>query len=112
METKDFINIATDFSDHPGSRYKKDGEWSGEQFLEDILLPKFEKAVNDGYILEIDLNRVYGYPSSFVSGSFGKLSLKHGAELVLKHIVFKSEDNPLNTEKIHKEITNPKREEI
>lgn len=110
MEIKDTIKIASDFSDHPGARYKKDGEWSGEKFLEELLLPKFEKAVTGDYLLEIDLNKVYGYPSSFVSGSFGKLSLKKGGELVLKHIVFKSDDNPLNIEKILREIKNPKKE--
>jgi hypothetical protein len=107
MEIKDIIVIAKDFSDHPGARYKKDGEFSGEQFLEEILLPKFEKAVAENYILLVDLDKVFGYPSSFVSGSFGKLSVDKGSDLVLKHIQFKSEENPLRLEKIVKEIDDP-----
>jgi len=108
MEIKDTITIATDFSDHPGSRYRKDGEFSGEQFLEEILLPRFEKAVKENYALLIDLDMVYGYPSSFVSGSFGKLSVDKGADLVLKHIQFKSEENPVRLEKIIREIKEPR----
>jgi len=109
MEIKDTITIATDFSDHPGARYRKDGDFSGEQFLEEILLPKFEKAVQGDYILLIDLDKVFGYPSSFVSGSFGKLSIDKTPELVLKHIQFKSEENPIRLEKIIREIKDPRR---
>ncbi|MBK6545760.1 MAG: STAS-like domain-containing protein [Saprospiraceae bacterium] len=108
MEIKDKIVIATQFSSTPGARYRKDGEFSGEEFLEVFLLPKFEKAVKEGYILEIDLDKVWGYPSSFVSGSFGKLSVAKGADLVLKHLKFVSEENPIRLEKILAEIKNPR----
>jgi STAS-like domain of unknown function (DUF4325) len=107
MEVLDKIIIATDFTTTPGARYKKDGEFSGEEFLENILLPKFENAVNNNSLLLIDLDKVWGYPSSFVSGSFGKLSQLKGANLVLKHILFKSEDNITRLEKIKAEIENP-----
>lgn len=108
MEIKDTIVIVTDFTDTPGSRYRKDGSFSGEQFLEDLLLPKFEKAVEGNYKLLIDLDKVWGYPTSFVSGSFGKLSLSKGADLVLKHLVFKSDENKLRLEMIENEIKDPK----
>ncbi len=107
MEIKDKIIIANDFAATPGARYRKDGEFSGEQFLEEILMPKFEKALAGEYILFIDLDKVWGYPSSFVSGSFGKLSLSKGADVVLKHIQFKSDENPIRLEKIIYEINNP-----
>jgi len=107
MEIKDTIIIAKDFAPTPGARYRRDGEFSGEQFLEELLLPKFEKAVEGNYILKIDLDKVWGYPSSFVSGSFGKLSLAKGSDLVLKHISFKSDENPIRLEKIIYEIKNP-----
>lgn len=110
MEIKDQISIANDFSDHPTARYRKDGDFSGQAFLEDILLPKFETAVKGQYLLLVDLDNVYGYPSSFVSGSFGKLSLLKGSPLILKHLVFKSEQNPLRVEQIKEEIVNPKSE--
>lgn len=109
MEVKDKIVIATDFTTTPGARYRKDGDFSGEQFLDEILLVKFEKAVLDNYIVLIDLDKVWGYPSSFVSGSFGKLSIAKGADLVLKHIQFKSDENPIRLEKVISEIKNPRK---
>lgn len=109
METQDRIIIASDFTATPGARYRRDGKFSGEEFLEDVLLPKFEKAVLGNYILEIDLDGVWGYPSSFVSGSFGKLSVSKGASVVLKYIKFKSEENPMRLERIIHEIRNPKK---
>jgi hypothetical protein len=112
MEVRDQIIIATDFSDHLAARYRKDGRYSGEEFLEDILLPKFERAQNEGYILLIDLDGVYGYPSSFVSGSFGKLALDKGSDVVLKHIKFQSDENPLRIDEIVHEIKNPARLDV
>jgi hypothetical protein len=109
MEIIEHIVVADDFSIHPGARYSADGDCSGEKFLNEILLPKFESAVTRGGILHIDLDRVFGYPSSFVSGSFGKLSTQKGASLVLKHIEFKSKDNKLRLERIIKEIQSPKK---
>jgi STAS-like domain of unknown function (DUF4325) len=109
MEVTQKIIIAKDFSDALGARYRKDGPFSGEEFLETLLLPKFESAVKSNSLLLIDLNNVYGYPSSFVSGSFGKLSIEKTKDLVLKHIKFDSTSNPLNEEKIIREIKEPKR---
>ncbi len=108
MEIVEKISIAIDFSDSPGARYREDGEFSGEAFLEEILLDAFEKAVVGNYKILIDLDGVWGYPSSFISGSFGKLSLSKGADLVLKHIVFKSDDSITRLEEIIQEIKNPR----
>jgi len=110
MEIKDTLIIAMEFSKTPGARYLKDGsKFSGETFLNDFLKPRFERAVAENYILKIVLDGVMGYPSSFVSGSFGKLSLDKTANLVLKHIMFESDDNPLRKEKIIFEINNPRK---
>ena len=109
MEIKDKIIVWQDFTDNPGARYRKDGPYSGQQFLEDLLEPKFIKAKDAEYLLEIDLDGVWGYPSSFVSGSFGKLSMKYTSDLVLKHIVFKSEQSSIRQEKIVNEIKKPRK---
>lgn len=111
MEIKDKIIVKTDFSDTPGARYKSDGPNSGELFLEKLLTEKFENAKNGNYKLLIDLDGVWGYPSSFVSGSFGKLSIKYGAETVLKHIEFKSLGNSIRLENIINEIKKPKKKD-
>lgn len=101
------IIIRSDFSDTPGARYKVDGEFSGEQFYDDLLFPKFEKAQSNNVKLEIDLDGVWGYPSSFVSGSFGKLSIQVGAETVRKVIVFISTESETRVDRIWAEIDNP-----
>lgn len=108
MEIKHKISIATDFSDSPGARYREDGEYSGQAFLEDILLPAFDEAVTGGYKILLDLDGVWGYPSSFISGSFGKLSIEKGSELVLKHIEFKSDDSKTRLDEIIQEIKKPR----
>ena len=101
------IVIRTEFSDSPGARYRKDGPNSGEEFFEELLKPRFEEAVKNGVKLEIDLDGVWGYPSSFVSGSFGKLSLEKGADCVLSVIEFISTDSETRKFRIISEIKNP-----
>lgn len=101
------INIKNDFSDSPGARYRKDGPHSGQEFYEVHLKPKFDEALKLGLKLEIDLDGVWGYPSSFVSGSFGKLSLEYGADKVLENIVFISKDSETRKDRIIDEIKQP-----
>jgi len=107
MKIKDKLIIAKEFKDNPGARDREDGPHSGQQFLEEILLPRFNTAVKEEYILQVDLDGVWGYPSSFVSGSFGKLSMDRGSVLVMKHISFKSDKNPMRISKVINEIENP-----
>ena len=108
MEEKYKIIVAEDFSDTPGARDRDDGDFSGETFLNKHLLPEFEKAVQDKCFLTIDLNGAYGYPSSFISASFGKLSVMKGKDILLRHLKFIS-NNPLSVDKIISEIKNPEK---
>lgn len=98
------IKISTDFSDAPGARFISDGPNSGELFYTTILRDKFAEALQQGVDLEVDLNDVWGYPSSFVSGSFGELAKLHGSNVVLEKVKFISGDNPMHETKIMKEI--------
>ncbi len=75
MKIKDTLIIAKEFKDNPGARDREDGPHSGQEFLEELLLERFNKAVKEKYILLIDLDDVWGYPSSFISGSFRRLSM-------------------------------------
>lgn len=109
MTVQDKITIREDFSNTPGARYEADGPFSGELFLNSLLEPKFLDAIKNNYKLLIDLDGVWGYPSSFVSGSFGKLSIKYGKSLVLKHLDFKSEQSSIRKDKIIYEINYPKK---
>ena len=101
------ITIRTDFSDSPGARYRKDGPFSGEEFYEKYLKPKFEEARINHVKLEIDLDGVWGYPSSFVSGSFGKLSIEKGSKIVLSTINFISHESVTRMNRIIEEIKKP-----
>lgn len=103
------IIIRSEFSDSPGARYKKDGPFSGEEFYENFLEPRFKEAVDKHVQLLIDLDGVWGYPSSFVSGSFGKLSIKYGAKKVLDIINFISQESETRKDRIISEIQNPTR---
>lgn len=109
MNIGDRIVVAKDFHNDPGAREENDGEHSGEIFLREILKPKFLLARAKGYILQIDLDGVHGYPSSFVSGSFGALSIEYGAETVLKYLDFKSDRRPIRIDKIRQEIEQPEK---
>lgn len=102
------INVAKEFSRAPAARYRYEGKYSGQQFLEDILEPRFLEAKNKGVKLIIFLDGALGYPSSFVSGSFGKLSIKYTSSEVLAIIKLESSNNT-RIEKIIREIQNPTR---
>ena len=67
------IKIAKDFSANPGPRSRDEGEFSGEQFREEVLLPKVRQALLGGENLEIDLDGTAGYGTSFLEEAFGGL---------------------------------------
>lgn len=106
MEIKDTLNIKAEFGDTPGARYRKDGDHSGQEFLEDHLRPKFIKAKTNGYILSVILDGLWGSPSSFISGSFGLLSIEFGKDEVLKYLRLISA-NKITFQKYISEINNP-----
>tara|TARA_B100000378_G_scaffold278257_2_gene280852 strand:+ start:214 stop:546 length:333 start_codon:yes stop_codon:yes gene_type:complete len=107
MEIKDTLIIAKEFGDTAGARDYEDGDFSGKEFYDKLLEKRFLKARDNMYILLIDIDGFWGWPSSFVSGSFGLLSMEYGSESVLKHLQFKSEKNPLKITKAIYEIENP-----
>lgn len=88
------LSVAKDFSDAPGARFASDGPASGEEFYKDFLKPKFEIALREKCILLVDLDGTFGYATSFISESFGRLSMEFGAETVVRHLQIKSDENP------------------
>ncbi len=86
------IDIAKDFHDAPGGRYKKDGKWSGEEFRDTFLEPALiDDACNT---IEVILDGTFGYGISFLEEAFGGLARKYGAKKVLDKLVFVSKENP------------------
>nr|WP_129733270.1 STAS-like domain-containing protein [Parabacteroides goldsteinii] len=90
METIEF-SIAKEFSETPGGRYWKDfSPFSGEEFYQTKLLPLFLKAQKENKQIVIDLNGTYGYASSFLDESFGKLVRVYGINEIKNILSFRS----------------------
>ncbi len=102
------ISLAELFTDTPGSRNIVEGDFSGEQFLNEVLLPKFKEAIINNSILLIDLDNTEGYATSFLEEAFGGLTRLYNANLVIDHIDFKSDDEPLLIEEIKSYIRDAK----
>jgi len=103
------IKISTDFTDAPGARYYKDGDNSGQEFYEKILKLSFEQCVANNEKLVVDFDDCYGFPSSFLSESFGRLSDEFGADQVLATLEFISEQDPLIPSQVLGIISAPRR---
>lgn len=94
------ISVAHDFTKTPGGRFKKEGDFSGEEFRDKILNPAYSRAVKEKMIIRVDLDGCMGYPSSFLDESFGGLARMYKNEDVLNHFEFISEDQPGLVEEI------------
>ena len=70
------INIANGYTKTPGGRFKSEGDFSGEDFRDSILIPKYLEAVKQNQLLCINLDGGYGYGSSFLEEAFGGLVRK------------------------------------
>ncbi len=72
------IDVAASFTTTPGGRYRREGEWSGEEFREDILEP----ALHDGAEVIVDLDGPEGFTTSFLEEVFGGIVRRFGAEVM------------------------------
>jgi hypothetical protein len=88
------LTIADEFSKTPGPRSRAEGKHSAEEFLETILLGRFDEAVASDAILIVDLDGGYGYGTSFLEEAFGGLARLRTVQTVLDHIDFKSDEEP------------------
>lgn len=88
------LKVSEEFSKIPGGRFRQDGEFSGEEFYEDYLKPKFIMTKLRNEKLLIDLDGGFGYPTSFLKEAFGSLAKEFGPGFVLSKIELKSEDEP------------------
>jgi hypothetical protein len=90
------IKIATDFSTAPGPRYTKEGKFSGQEFRNNLLLPKLKEAMAANCHLEIDLDGAAGYGTSFLEESFGGLIREDKIDLptIKKTLKFVSTEEP------------------
>lgn len=86
------LSIVKDFCETPGPRFKSEGNFSGEEFRDEILEQKFLLAKRNNEKLIIKLDGVYGYPASFLDEVFGGLSKKYSCRTVLDILSFESDD--------------------
>ena len=88
------LNIAKEFSDVPGPRFRREGENSGEEFREKLLKLRFDEAEKAGKKLVVNLDGGCGYATSFLEEAFGGLARLYTPEKVLKVLEFKSNEEP------------------
>ena len=88
------ISVYRDFSDTPGARYRNEGKYSGEEFRETQLKPKYLEARKKGEKLVIELDGGYGYPTSFLEEAFGGLARIYDPKEVKETLESISYDEP------------------
>lgn len=93
-------NIAKEYTDIPGPRYRSEGIFSGEDFRETILLKLVERAKTEQEKILIDLDGGYGYPTSFLEEAFGGLIRVLKDKTINELIEFKSDEEPALIEEI------------
>lgn len=94
------LNVAAEFSRFPGGRLRKHGPKSGEEFRDDILLPK----LRDCEKLTVDLTGAVGYAASFLDESFGELGKRFGLAEVRKRLTLVAKDDPVLVEVIWEKV--------
>lgn len=97
------LSIANDFSKTPGVRYPQEGKFSGQEFRQDVLIPRVKEAIENDDTLEIDLDGTYGLGPSFLEEAFGGL-IREGFDynLLMKILKFKSIEVPYYIEDVKK----------
>jgi hypothetical protein len=91
MQVRHKVSVCKEFTQFPGARYRINGPYSGEEFRETLLEPVFEKNSDDE--LEVDLDGVDGYATSFLEESFGGLVRKYGYQEVKRRLSIKSDED-------------------
>lgn len=68
MKTVD-IDIGHDFSDVPSGRFPEDGDFNGQRFRKEFLVPALRSADR----VRVNIDHTEGYGSSFLEEAFGGL---------------------------------------
>lgn len=91
----EFVKV---FTRYPGGRFRQEGQYSGEEFREDILKPAL--VTYDTIVL--NLNGANGFPSSFIDEAFGGLVDDLGLGTVNKKLRIVVDDDPVTEAEIRK----------
>lgn len=96
------IKLCEDFSKYPSGRLINEGDHSGEEFRDTLLIQKYNEAETANDILQIDFDGCYGVGTSFLEEAFGGLVRKYRKRGILKRLeIISTEDEtiPRNVEK-------------
>jgi hypothetical protein len=88
------LRIADSFSLYPGLRHCDISDDSGEEFYHKVLNEKFAEAFQNSSVLEVDIDGTAGYAPSFLDEAFGNLVFDFSLDVVKRHLVVKSDDEP------------------
>lgn len=86
------ISISKDFSDAPGGRYRCEGDFSGEEFREELLKPKYEEAIAKSEKLCVNFDDCYGFAASFLEEAFGGIVRDTGNTKIKDILIIISND--------------------
>jgi len=79
-------NFAKEFTKYPGGRYKTLGDFSGEQFREEVLENIFK---SDDTIIELDTSGVVtSFTPSFLDEAFGEMARRYGVKKFKEKVKF------------------------
>ncbi|MGL6119620.1 MAG: STAS-like domain-containing protein [Fusobacteriaceae bacterium] len=103
------IDIANDFSKEPGARYYRQGKFSGEEFFDTLLKPKYLEAKEKHEKLKIIFDGTVGFASSFLNEAFTRLGNEFNTDDILDNLVLKSSELPYYKEKVKEAIYETKK---
>lgn len=72
------IDVAMQFSPYPIGRSERDGEYSGERFRREFLVPALREATANGSRVIVNIDGVRTFGSSFLEEAFGGLVRDEG----------------------------------
>lgn len=90
------ISIAKDFSAIPGARFPEEGDFSGQDFRNNVLCPALKEAISNDEVLTVILDGTAGLGTSFLEESFGGLirNDKFSLATLQKHLYLVSDEDP------------------
>jgi hypothetical protein len=76
-----YIDVAQEFTRHPGGRFRKSGVFSGEMFREDVLAPALKASEK----VVVDLNNLSSCPPVWVDEALGPFKEAYAAGRLRVH---------------------------
>jgi len=90
--------LSDDYTHLPGGRLVSQGDYSGEHWYNNYLLPLFEQAINGYKTLVLDFDDIAGTSTGFLDEAFGRLVDNYGSLVPLNIEIVCSDDPYLKDE--------------